>query len=157
MESFYTSLQMSRVLLLVAIASRIPLIQRVFGMFSTSIILNPVMIFSLCCLPLISLIMGGGMVLAQNVQVKLPVWNTAVLALATLTLCGLYYRNRSHKHGNLILQKEQQGMIVVTSLALAWTAQYAASARVNYQNVCLPILVGATMTTLMNLTILLRG
>jgi hypothetical protein len=149
LESFSTSLQMSQVLLLVAVASRIPPIQRVFCMFSTSILLNPVMIASLCNLPLISLIMGGGMVLAKKTQVKLPVLSTTLLALSTLTLCGLYYRNRSHKHGNLILQKEQRGMMVVTSLALAWTAQYASQTE---QNVFLPILVGSSMMTLLSLT-----
>ncbi len=149
-ESFYTSLKMSRVLLFVAMAWFIPPIRRLFAMFSTSIILNPVMIFSLCCLPLISLVMGGGMVLAQKTQTsKLPVLSTALLALTTLALCGLYYRNRSHKHGNLTIQKEQEGMTVVTSLALAWTAQYASLVNAP---VILPVLVGSAVTTLVCLS-----
>jgi len=81
-------------------------------------------------------------------QVNLPVGVTFLLAIATLLLCGLYYHNRSHKHGNLILSTYQQGMTVIAALAFAFTAQYA---QVNEQVavVFMPILVGSAVTTLL--------
>jgi hypothetical protein len=71
-----------------------------------------------------------------------------MLAIATLVLCGLYYHNRSFKHGNLMIQAESRGIAVATALAFAWTVQHAIGQ--NVASIFLPILVGSAVTTLLS-------
>ena len=171
------SLSLSKAMFIVALASRLPRMRKVFRAFATKSILNPIMIASICSLPLVSFLMGGAMLMAEHYctvtspvaapvmlaiatgeatmpsensvrQANFPVGAPVMLALATLTLCGLYYRNRSHKHGNLIIQTDQRGMAVVAAIALAYTAQYA-QITTEVASVFLPILVGSVVTTLL--------
>lgn len=137
----------------VAFASRLPLVRKASTIFSTKMILNPINILSICCLPLLSFVMGACMLLADGriQQVDIPVGAPFTLAAATLLLSGLYYRNRSNKHGNLITQADQKGMIVVDALAFAFTAQYS-QVNKDVASVFLPILVGSAIATLLVLT-----
>lgn len=137
-------------MILVAVLSKI--VPTLIAVFSSKIILNPIMIISCCCLPLISFVMGASILLAQQQQVVyVPVGVSITLAIATLTLCGLYYYNRSNTHGNLIIQPNEIGMMVMAALAFAFTAQ---SSQVSPQvaSAFLPILIGSNLTTLLALT-----
>ena len=87
------------------------------------------------------------MILQQSSFDDFAVGVPAVLALATLLLCGLYYRNRSHEYGNLLISAQQQGVAVCAALALMWTIQYAIGR--NVAGVFLPILLGSVLTTLL--------
>lgn len=83
-------------------------------------------------------------------RVFIPVGVPFVVAISTLVLAGLYFRNRLHRHGNLIIEPSQQGMVVVSALAFAYTAQYAQINK-HVASVFLPFLVGSAITTLLGL------
>jgi hypothetical protein len=135
---------------LVALFSRIPATQKLFRLFATGAILNPTMFVGFCGLPLVTLLTGSVILVLEDVQIEFPVVAPAILAIATLVLCGLYYHNRSFKHGNLMIQAESRGIAVAAALAFTWTIQHAIGQNQNVASVFLPILVGSAVTTLLS-------
>jgi hypothetical protein len=133
---------------LVTLISRIPATRKLFRLFATGAILNPIMFVGICGLPVVTLLTGSVILVLEDVQVDFPIVVPAFLGIATLVLCGLYYHNRSFKHGNLIIQLESRGIAVAAALALTWTVQHAIGQ--NVASVFLPILVGSAVTTLLS-------